>query len=55
MHRKTPDTKRKDNAKEHYKKMGKYDGKSTRRAVTFLEQCRLNQYDVSQDPTRAAS
>ena len=56
MHRKTPDTKRKgkDKAKEHLKKMGKYDGKATRRLVTFLE-TRINQYDVSQDPTKAVS
>ena len=40
MPRKTHETKRKgkDKAKEHYKRMGKYDGKATRRVVTFLEQ-----------------
>jgi hypothetical protein len=40
MPRKNPETKRKgkDKAKDHYKKMGKYDGKATRRIVTFLEQ-----------------
>jgi hypothetical protein len=39
MFRKTPEVRRKgkDKAKEHYKKVGKYDGKATRRLVNYLE------------------
>jgi hypothetical protein len=39
MHRKTPETRRKgkDKAREHHEKKGKYDGKSLRRIIAYLE------------------
>lgn len=41
MHRKIPipevRRKGKDKAKDHFKNNGKYDGKSTRRMLSFLE------------------
>ena len=44
MFRKVPEVRRKgkDKAKDHFKKTGKYDGKSTRRLVAYLEKNKTN-------------
>jgi hypothetical protein len=41
----------KDKAKEHFQKMGKYDGKATRRLVAFYEKLDRKTQDTSKVTT----